>query len=90
LGAGAVGETVEPFEGLAFESAAVEKADAKKKIPASAIPLSIGVLLWCRLRGWRRLVRSDEPDIRDDLRRQQPALHREIGFPRGERASRRF
>jgi hypothetical protein len=49
------------------DMAAVEMEEAKKKIPASAIPLSIGgVLLWCRQRGWRRSVDMTNPLNRDN------------------------
>jgi hypothetical protein len=50
LGCGDLGAECVDFT-FVLETAAVEIEEAKKKIPASAIPLSIGgVLLWCRQR----------------------------------------
>jgi hypothetical protein len=67
---------------LAEETAAVETADAKKKIPASAIPLSIGCVSREVVSGWRSSVEMTEPPSRDDGFVQR-AHHQK---PRGIRA----
>jgi hypothetical protein len=67
---------------LVLETAAVETAEAKKKIPASAIPLSIGGVSRDVVSGWRRSVEMTEPPSRDE----GPVQRAHHGKPREFRA----